>query len=151
MVKVKIYGIYDGDNLVFSGSRSEIAKEFGLKLSSMSSYTTGRIRLNGKYDVNYLDEEYREIEYGPRNYKKYEPKPETEPNYKDNPLECLILHLKMYGNTLINFDPTKYTDDLKNAGFNVKITERQEHIERSKLTRRGRRRKPKMYYYVEAV
>ena len=153
MVKVKIYGVYDGNEMVFKGTRKEISREFGLNLNAMCSYTTGRCRLKGLYSVEEIGEEYRSIEHTGRNYHLQQGKKaeEKQMDYRTDPLRCLEWHLKTYGNTLIPFDPTSYLEDLKSKGINARVTLKPETIERKRVTRRGRKPKQTYNYLVEVV
>ena len=155
MTKINIYGVYHNGKLIFKGGRREIAKEFGLRLSSTTTYCTGKVKIKGIYDVKLIGTEYRQIEYESRDQtKRVAKRPKVESvsyDYATNPFEFLVVHLKTYGNTIVSSDPSAYVNDLAKEGFNVKITPRVEHTLVKRLTTRGRKPKQKVNYLVEVV
>lgn len=101
----KLYGVYDNGVLIYSGTSSQIAKEYKLKQSSMYTYTHSNAKLKSMYDVRVLNEIYEE-------------KPK---NRYEKTLDYLVRHLLEYGNTVINKHPEIYINDLKKMGIKVKV------------------------------
>lgn len=75
---------------------------------------------------------------------------DPSPTYETNPYECLKMHLKMYGNTVVSFDPVPYFPWLLDEGINCKCHEYQD-VDFKDVSRRGRKPKPKYHYLVEVV
>lgn len=122
------YNVYDGDAIIFSGSQVDIKKRFNLKgHMPISTYAKKNIKILKKYRVEwngYIDDI-------PHISKK-----EKEHN---EDMKFLLFHLKFYGNTELQRDPSKYVDELKSYGYNVRI------IEHPKC---GKERK---WWYVERI
>lgn len=76
--------------------------------------------------------------------------PEPEPTYETNPYETLKQHLKVYGNAYCPFDPVPYFPWLLDEGLDCKCHEYQE-FSTKKISKKGRKPKPKYYYIVEVV
>lgn len=152
-MQISIYGVFDGDELIFKGTRKEISQKFDVKCVSMSSYTSQGVKLKGLYTVRKVGYEERELEYNLRNRTiKRVIEPTKELSYRDNPFECLVWHLRAYGNTSVSsFNPTQYVDDLKKLGIRVLIKEMpNEYVDDSLQTTRNRHRKG-VHWYVEVA
>lgn len=127
-------------------------QEFNLDKSSINKYAKSQTKVRGTWIIKLIGEEYRQLEYNWRDIPKKEIKPaEKSVDYKSDPLKCLLWHMKVYGNTLVSFDPTQYMDDLKAAGYNCRIEVRPEYTEKKRTTTRGRKPKMKLNYFVEAI
>ena len=101
------YGLYDGEYLVFKGTRHEICNEFKIGLKGFYEYLKQTRRLKGKYIVRHIngDEPIQ---------KKPEPIIKTTDEER---FEYLFSMLKMYGNTCSVFDPVPYFEKLKDKGI----------------------------------
>jgi len=149
MTRVNVYGVFDGDELVYQGTREEVAMRFNLKKTSIYGYTHHGTKIGGAFLVKVIGSKDQKIEYYIRNstYKRNYV-PEKVPDYHEDPLGCLIRHLKLYGNTSVkSFDPRKYEKDLAKIGIRCKITEIPDTI--GELTKR--RRSKKVHYLVEVI
>jgi len=104
----KIFDVYEGDKLIFSGNQTQIRTRFGLyKGISIHNYARKGIKLFRRYTI--VDTEKVE---------------EKKPKIIDKKeLDYLLFHLEHYGNTITHKDLNDYVDILKNNGFNVRIIE----------------------------
>ena len=147
-----IYGVYDGDKMVFRGTSKEIAERYNVKRASMPSYTTRGTKLKGLYTVMQIDTENRKVRYNVvRSRRKMYVEPIRELNYEDNPFECLVWHLRKYGNTSVVFDPSKYVKDLNELGISVLIKEIPDDIRDDKEKPTKQRKHKSVHWYVETV
>ena len=99
-----IYEIYEGDDLIYSGTQKQIKREFGLK-SSIGTYATRNHKLLGIYDVK---------------IQKPKPKPKISKHEKD--IAYLLKGLKAYGNVYFNQNPKDYLEELKEYGYDCVVT-----------------------------
>ena len=108
MKKLQIYGLYENDELVFKGTAREILDKYDIRQDNLWVYVGRGIKLFGKYRINKLDDE--QITPPKKEHKKRLTKYEKD-------LDYLIRHLREYGNTLLNYKPNKYIEDLKAVGL----------------------------------
>lgn len=127
---VERYDVYDGDNVIFSGSAVEIKKRFGLyKEISIKNYCKNGIRLFRKYTIKqngFIEAKDEPVENRI-----------TRQQYED--MNYLLFHLRFYGNTTFNKDPSRYVEMLKNFNINVRIIEH---------PKQGRE---KAWWYIERI
>jgi len=154
MRKIKIFGVYDGDQLVFEGDKRKIAEKFKLKDSSMNTYASNKAKIRGIYELKMIREEESEIKYKKRIYKNGRKKPEPEKEYslEKDPVECIVWLLKCYGNAYVtSHDPREYLDEIKKAGFDCRVKEIPECVNKRLTTTRGRKPKQRCSYLVEVI
>ena len=113
MKEKEIYGLYDGEYLIFKGTRKEICDMCKIGLHSFYTYVGGERKMNGKYRVHHLVGNEKVV-------KKPKPKPISK---DDEHLEYLFSMLKMYGNTCSVFDPVPYFEKLKDMGITAESRE----------------------------
>lgn len=130
-MKVNVYSIKDKGVEIFRGTNKEISEHFNTGQINMKMYTKGNLLFQRKYTVEETDE-VRMIQPRVKRlvFNKEKPKKPTTVDY-------LYRHLVEYGNTVLNNDPEKYRDELKNLGV--------EFTSRKVKTDFGNR---KTYFYV---
>ena len=107
MKEVNIYGVYDGEYLIFKGTRHEICNEFRIRPTGFYEYAKGSRRLRGKFDVCRINGD-EPIQQRP------------EPIFKsmeEEHFDYLYSMLRIYGNTCSVFNPEPYMKKLKNKGI----------------------------------
>ena len=103
-----IYGVYDDEELLFTGTATDIANELGY-CDTMSIYhcsRTGKL-LQKKYGIKFIGFQSK------RDMRMKEP----EKTEYDKHLEYLHNHLMVYGNVFSNDDGSDYMDDLNELGI----------------------------------
>lgn len=144
---LNVYGLYDGDELIFKGNRMDVEKRFNVNKNCIFTYLRTGAKINGKYAIKKVGQDYFDVECK-RKKKERQAKREEKWTLEDH-YEYLEWHLKYYGNTSCRFDPNPYLKQLKKAGYKVKVKEILD--EPQKIQTRGRPRKAKMHYYLEVV
>lgn len=107
MKDLQMYGLFDGEYLVFKGTRYEICDKCHVKLKSFYEYLKLSRRMNGKYWVYRINGD-EPIQQRP------------EPIFKsmeEEHFDYLYSMLRIYGNTCSVFNPEPYMKKLKNKGI----------------------------------
>lgn len=144
-----IYGLYDADGkMVFKGNRNDIMTHYGIAKSSIYTYLRDKTKINGKYRVEVIGQDYFETN---QDKEEEQTRKKEKPWSLDTPYAYLEHHLKYYGNTVCTFDPYPYLDDLKKVGLKCRVKEREEEPDDISTHKRGRKPKPKYYYILEVV
>lgn len=107
---INVYGIYEGDKLVFKGTSTELKNEHKeFEKLCFSYYASGEYLMLSKYKVKVL---------GTQKIKRIiNTKPMPKVNKHAKTLEYLIKHLSDYGNTVLCEDPKHYREELKEIGI----------------------------------
>lgn len=149
--EVTVLGIYEGDKLIFEGTRKEVAERFSIKESTTYVYTRKGNLLLGKYEV-------RKNGVKPKKYDGVwgEGKNRLKKVVKEEemtPFQYLKVHLEKYGNTGTRRDPSPYLEDLKKIGLNVKVEKRPDMMSKYLTVSEKARKKGKVsyYYYLEVI
>ena len=142
-----IYGVFEGDKLVFEGSSRTIGEKYGITYASVRFYISTQSVLHKRYTIRPLrKEKYKYVYSGADN-------PETD----EETLSRLLVHLKEYGNTVNNSDPAKYIPYLEEKlGEKVCFSKRTQTIqpmnmEATELIMKPRKKSKKDTYYVLEV
>jgi len=115
-----IYGLYEGNNLVFSGTRKDIIKKFYLRTDfNIAGYITSNIRFKRKYDVKIVG-------VVPKEEKPPKPKKPTKESVAEvkrrESIENNLLMIKEHGNTIT---VEEYLEDalafIKEHGYDVEV------------------------------
>lgn len=101
------YGLYDGEYLVFKGTRHEICNEYKIGLKGFYEYLKQTRRLKGKYIVRHIN--------GDEPIQK-KPEPVTK-SIEEEQFEYLYSMLRIYGNTCSVFDPRPFKKKLMKNGI----------------------------------
>lgn len=143
-----IYKVFDGDTEVFEGDALDVAEKFNIVQKSVYRYLHYDLKIGGRYSIEATDRK-RTRGISPVKVKVEKPKSKEIDLLKDH-LAFLKHHLKLYGNTVVSFDPVPYFPDLYEAGYNCTVKEIPE-VTLSTVSKRGRKPKPKYHYYVEVA
>ena len=144
-----VYGVYDEDKLVYEGTCDEIAEKYQVGQRSIYTYLHLQTKMLGRYDIKPMGYTKRK-ETHPELVETVKPKPVEVDLQKDH-LAYLVHHLRLCGNTSCSsFDPRVYLDQLKDIGIECTVKEVPE-VTLTTETKRGRKPKPKVHYYVEVV
>ena len=140
-MRKKIYELYDLEgNKLREGTAIQLSEYLDCEESSVRD-ASNKPRFMGMYVVKRT---------GRREPLPKKKEPEPEPTYETNPYETLKQHLKVYGNAYCPFDPVPYFPWLLDEGLDCKCHEYQE-FSTKKISKKGRKPKPKYYYIVEVV
>lgn len=130
-MRMKVYGVYEGDKLIFQGLSREIQDHFNTPRTNPSSYTRRGGHYLGKYIIKHIGDREADKLIIP-------PKAREE----ERMLEYLTYHLNKYGNTVFaKRNPDDYIEKLKERGINCKA--------RKVCDKVGK--KYKSYYYIFEV
>lgn len=108
----RVFGIYDGGQLVLQGTAREIEKKIHLDRSSVFQYARIGRKFNKRYDIVEIFQEEKK---------------ETKPRLSkfDRQMDCITRHLDEYGNTVLPCDEKwqtkRYLNELKDRGYNVRL------------------------------
>ena len=137
-----VYDLYDLEgNFIMRENAIKLADYVGCEDSTIRDSASRNHVIGKKYVVKLTGKREDIIEAK---------KPEPEPTYETNPYETLKQHLKVYGNAYCPFDPVPYFPWLLDEGLDCKCHEYQE-FSTKKISKKGRKPKPKYYYIVEVV
>lgn len=114
MRKVKTYNIYEGENIVYTGSYKEISS--WLDIRDIYGYLAKDCLVHRKYRV-VESGEYKTIGV------EKEIKPKTRITKHQKTLNYLIQHLRLYGNVYLNDKPNKYLKELSELGYECDVRE----------------------------
>lgn len=115
ITRINIYNLYDNGNLIFTGDKKQCAEIIGCQEKSLiHKYTHKDAKMFGRYTLKLAGTENRE-------YGKVRKKIEKIETRKPTTLEYLIKHISRYGNTILNEDPQKYLQPLKQEGYDCTI------------------------------
>ena len=104
-----VYGVFDGEKMIFSGTASEIVKEYDLyDRMTVYNYVNNNWLLHRKYKVKFLRKAARHI--------NEEPKPTKAEKERQEHLDNIIAMLKLYGATFVR-DRDEWRNDLRKAGI----------------------------------
>ncbi len=143
-----IYGVFEGDKLIFEGNSKEVCYKYSITDKSLRFYVSRKAILHKKYIIKAIRREKYKYFYNNQNKDT-----ETE----DETLSRLLVHLKEYGNTVNNSDPTKYIPYLEEKlGEKICFTKRTQTIqpmnmEATELIMKPRKKSKKDTYYVLEV
>ena len=98
-----VYKVFDGETLIYKGTVQSVARKFYCSVQSIYNCSSSGDLLFDKYKIVHGEEKKKKTN-------------------EDEDLEYLHLHLKKYGNTIYNKDPTKYIRNLAELGLKIKIT-----------------------------
>ena len=149
-IHINLYGVYKDGKEVFRGTIYPTCKFLGRCDNTVYRYVKSgelidgyRIKMIGKTDKTYTGMGKKTVE---------RPKPPKPIDMSKDHYEYLRWHLTVYGSTsCYQFDPVPYLPQLYEAGIDCRVKEIVEYPENSRVTKRGRRKKPKVHYFVEAV
>ena len=146
--QLAVYGLFDdNDAMVFKGNVKEVTKHLNITASYLYEHLRTEKMLKGKYKVKRVGESFYEVERKP--YKKHEKKEKQKDDFSlEKPIDYLLWHLRIYGNTSTSYNPVPYLPELLDEGLNCRVKEIFYAPERKV---KGRRRKPEKYYYIEVV
>ena len=102
---MNIYGVYDGDHLIYKGTRGDVCTHYDIAERSIYEYIKGHRKLHGKFVIKRLD-----------GIRRDEPVKTKSEAVKQDKFDYLLFHLKFYGNTIACFDPRPFYDRLKEKG-----------------------------------
>ena len=109
MKDLQMYGLFDGEYLVFKGTRYQICDYANIGEKSFYAYLNGQRKLNSKWWVRHVSK--NEVVVAPK-----PPKSKNEQRF-----EYLYSMLKLYGNTCSSFDPEPYINQLRDKGLDVEM------------------------------
>lgn len=134
--KQYIYGVFDGDEVVFSGNASEVAKEFGVERDSIYKAVTLKSRFKYRYRIKPIGVRSKEVT--DRDAQKW---------------EYYTKHLKLYGNTVVRKEEEKHIkkllEDLKARGFDCEVTKYVNRGSGEHLLLEGSRRVKRVDYVLK--
>lgn len=128
--KCNFYEVYEGDKLVTSGFKSDVAFSLGITESGVDTAQRHGYRVNGKYYIVYVGKKTK--------YYDVDRKPIVLVKRKETFVERYH-ELDVYGNTLMSVEEYKRHKELiEDKGYNVRYTK----------IKRGRQ---KAYYKLEVI
>jgi hypothetical protein len=143
---MRVYEIYDGDKLIFTGTSPEVVRRFGIFKDDIYRVVYAQKKgkeklLLHKYKLKIVGVKYKE-----KPIKKE--KPIEEPK---TPFQIAVWALKTYGNTSVNFDPFPklLPDMLELHGLDCRAKTVQDYPD-GRVSKRGRK-KPGVHWYVEVA
>lgn len=113
-MKYAVYGVFDGDDLVYQGTRGEVTTKLDISEYSLYEYLKNKKKLKGKYTLKKLGKQLEIVKE--KKIDVIEPQ-----KIEDEQYEYLSWHLKYYGNTSSSFDPKPYMEKLKQEGIECLI------------------------------
>ena len=144
-MKKKLYQVWEENQMVFEGTCEDLEKKYNFSRESIYRYAHVRKAL--------IDGRYRVVDTD--TYIEITAKKVTEIKKKEDPIERIVWHLKMYGNTLMMKEETKYLPTLKEMGFNCisrKVFDDEDiNIDLNEGKTKKRRNKERNYYYILEV
>ena len=136
---MRVYEIYDGDKLIFTGTSPEVVRRFGMFF--------GVAFFAANSNMPHIKLKIVGVKYKEKPIKKE--KPIEEPK---TPFQIAVWALKTYGNTSVNFDPFPklLPDMLELHGLDCRAKTVQDYPD-GRVSKRGRRKKPGVHWYVEVA
>ena len=107
MGAISLYGIYEGDTLVFKGKSCDVADYLSLAQTCIRTYAMRKTITRGKYHIRILGDYIEE----PKPKKKTQKQIEREEH-----LEDIIAKLKTYGQTFVR-NPEEWRKEVNEAGI----------------------------------
>ena len=147
VLDIKLFAVCRDGKEVFRGTMQEVCQKFGVSSSSVYDCSRNKKVTRTGYRIDHVGYQKLTFSKEPK-----EPKPiKKDASIENNPLEFLKWHLKVYGNTSVQFDPVPYLPDLSDLGLNCRVKEIPDYVETSRVTKRGRKPKQRYHYLVEVV
>lgn len=149
----KIYEVINNDSeVVFTGTSQEVADKYNLTIKQVfqNAYTTkiGRkVKIAGEYQIRNIGAPACPP---PVPRARIKVKKEVEKPLK-SPFDIAVWALKTFGNTSVDFDPyPKLLPDMMEIyGLDCSVQQKIEYPEKKRVSQRGRKKQPKVHWYVE--
>ena len=138
---MKQYCVIENGEIVFKGNRNEVAEKVGISVPSIYEYLRTDKIIHDRY---YL------IHEGENNPVKMKKK-KVEPTKREQNLEYLLTHLRIYGNVSSTFDPVPYLPDLYELGLNCSVQEVVGNMVKSEIAQKSTKHKRKDVFYITEV
>ena len=149
--QVKVFSIFKDGEYLGEGTRAELSLWFNRRVGEISKAVKKGQDVDGYQIVPNGSIPKYALEKDNKSKPVYKAPKEKETDLQKDHLEFLKWHLNFYGNTSVQFDPVPYIPDLYDAGINCRVKEIYDDPENHRVTKRGRKPKPKVHYYVEVV
>lgn len=150
--KVKVYSVCKDGKEVFQGTIREVEEKTGVKENYIYYGIKNSKPVKG-YVIKHIG--YADRVYGGWHVDRVKKRVRTDPEEVDmskDHFEYLRYHLKTYGSTACyQFDPVPYLPQLYDIGLDCRVKEVEEKPVNSLVTKRGRRKKPKIHWFVEVA
>jgi len=145
--RVSIYSVVEDGEEVFKGTAEEVADKLNIERKRVYSVAwSNRHGIEKKVDGIYAI-----FDAGQTMVKEINFRPVVKTEVKNDHFDIAVWALKTFGNTSVDFDPYPklLPDMLELYGLDCSAEQKIEYPEKKRVSQRGRKKQPKVHWYVE--